>query len=173
MVMFPFSPQERTEFSDQYYSSIGRLLTLASSFEHSIKALALVMEIKINSETLLGNERRYKRLFSKIYKNNTLFKNLREVCEGLGFDGEVKKTLNEARQMRNFVAHELPVIIFDNNDDTLEFTSDGIRKAAVCLATADIVVSTLVNLIMEQEILAEGAGARVRDSIVEWVCELE
>ncbi len=110
-------------------------------------------------------------MFSKVYKKNTLFKNLKDVCQAIGFTNEVKTILHDARVMRNFVAHELAIIVDENDEESLAYISESIEKAAKKLATGEIVVTTLLNLITGQEVLAAGAGAKLRDSIVTWVCE--
>ncbi len=56
--LFPFDPGERSEYADGYYGSIGRVLTLALSYEKSIKALAALLAVRAKPETLLGNQRK-------------------------------------------------------------------------------------------------------------------
>lgn len=166
---FPFDPPDRCEYSDEFYSSIGRVLSLAQSFEGKVKALAALIKIKTGPNTLFDHSKNYERVVSKIYKNKTLFQNLENTCRVLGFKEEIKATLTEAREMRNFVAHDLAVVV--REDDDGRYITESVRKAAVSLATGDILVATLLNLIGGTEVLNEGAGARIRDSIVEWVCE--
>ncbi len=123
-------PPERSDFSDEVYSMIGRALTLASRFEASCKALALLMGIRRRSSDgsfSLSRVEDLESLVSKISERR-LFQEIKSVVECLNFPEDAKKLFHAARADRNFVAHELTFGIEHllESDEELEASQVGL-----------------------------------------------
>lgn len=169
----PFTPTTRSSLTDQYYAVIGRALTLATSFENSVKALALLLNIKTSTQILFTTPNKYEEIIDKCYRKTTLFKNLNETCKKLGVSENFKTILDDARIKRNFIAHQLAIPLNEDDEKLLQLYLKEIEDAATCVANADILISTLANLITNQPTLRPDVVPAIKDSIVAWVCEIK
>src|SRR5918992_1505572 len=93
------TPAERTEFSDAVYSMIGRALAVASRFEASCRALALLLGIRQSSPPgsfSLTRPEDLDLLISEIRKRQ-LFRQIESVVLHLNLPDEASRLFHAAR----------------------------------------------------------------------------
>lgn len=167
-------PPERSDFSDEVYSMIGRALTLASRFEASCKALALLMGIRRRSSDgsfSLSRVEDLESLVSKISERR-LFQEIKSVVECLNFPEDAKKLFHAARADRNFVAHELTFGIEHllESDEELEALKSDLALRVHRLATADLAICLLMLIETREPLPTLEFISAYSESVQRWVC---
>ena len=96
---------ERTEFSDETYSVIGRGLAYAQKFEGDCQALGSLLGMKEGSVSL-DDEQSFEDFVNKVYRQS-LGKHVREIAKRLELPRNTRRKLDLARRARNCIAHEI------------------------------------------------------------------
>lgn len=93
---------ESTEYTDKIFSSIGRLLYVANIFESYCKVIYTKIKFTDNPELLIDSTK-----FKKFIKEVQIITLNNAINKTFNDNSIIKKTLNEARNSRNIIAHEL------------------------------------------------------------------
>lgn len=138
---------ERTENTDELHGMLGRALIVATRFEAMCEAAAIFFKLNLNHAAIikaLANDVEYNKYVSKILnKSRNLYQNI----NGLLFPEEISRYLHEARESRNYIAHELARSLTGCLDNIvseqvlLQDVSDHVGKIAI----GDIIISTLIT----------------------------
>lgn len=109
---------ERTEFSDSFFSVIGRTLTIVTRFEQNCKNLNLLLLLKEN-KNIFENKKEFQEFTSEIYQKK-LFDQIEGIVDSTS--KELADKLHTARKDRNYFAHNF-MIGFDDSFDFLDKSS--------------------------------------------------
>lgn len=170
------TPPERTEFSDGVYSMIGRALAVASRFEVSCKALALLLGIRqhdpASGSFSLTNPQDLEALIAEIRKRR-LFQQIELVVAHLKLPEEATRLFHAARNDRNFVAHDLTVGIdhllkADQHANTLK-SELAVRVRR--LAMADLAVCLLLLKETREPLPTLDFISGYAETVRRWVCD--
>lgn len=99
-----FFPSECSMEDEMVFTAVGRALTVAIRYEANCNALAFLIDCKLDADYFANPEfsRRVKDLV-----NRTLHKKIGRVAYRYNMASGPEKTLREAKDARNFIAHEL------------------------------------------------------------------
>lgn len=164
---------ERTEFSDAYFSAIGRALTIASRFEGLARVVALQLGAKKYMYQLIMESEASFQDFTAAIVNSTLGKQLKSI--GLK-DQTLRSELGSARVARNVIAHELSAGLDCCLDslpaDRLQQLISEIRRLTIDLARGDLILSYLASRIAGEETPNAAFLDKYPGLIASWVCDL-
>jgi hypothetical protein len=170
------TPAERTEFSDAVYSMIGRALAVASRFEASCRALALLLGIRRQSSSpgsfSLTRPEDLDLLISEITKRQ-LFRQIESVVLHLNLPDEASRLFHAARNDRNFVAHELTMGIeesLQSGHQVSDLKSD-LAVRVRRLALADLAICLLMLIETQEALPTLQFISGYADTVTGWVCD--
>lgn len=163
---------ERTHYSDDLYSAVGRTLTIATRFENNCKSLSLLLGMKSN-KNFLSDDIEFNKLIKKLI-NQKLFDDINTIS---GNSKELSSILNLAREARNRIAHELTI--------GLDCLLDTLPKEKLCnleadmndiinkIAEGDLVTSFLITKLTNEVLPNNDFLTNYKDNIVQWVIDME
>lgn len=164
---------ERTEFSDETYSVIGRALTYAQKFEGDCRTLRGLVEAKRGKlhRELFDDDAAFGR-FVNALDRKVLHKQISEIVGRLHLPHDVDKALQLARNSRNEIAHEICVgIQFDMETDVgRNRLVDQISVAIRRIAKAHLLVLTITCLLTREDLPRSDYLDTYCNRVVEWVC---
>jgi hypothetical protein len=170
-------PTERTEFSDAFYSAIGRGLTFATQFEANCRTLALLVGVKnrvISDVTFsLSRPEDLDALVNDLQKKR-LFDHITVVCRDLGIDSESRTILQKGREARNALAHELTLGLEQQVESELgrDHYVDHLRRLMEDLALANLIVCLFSLLATSEPLPTMHFISQYACRAVNWVCEI-
>ncbi len=178
-----FNTAERTEYSDELYAVVGRALTFATHYDNKCKALANAMDIRENRD-LMENPEKFQSMLRKWSRrqlkggidriNSKLLGGLQngdmsgDIIEA--FENTIVKFLNEGREARNFIAHELSLGLSEQTESE-EFRQKLVEttKAQVGkVAKADFYISVLIEKDIIKTVVSPSEEDYV-ERVVKWV----
>ena len=170
------TPAERTEFSDAVYSMSGRALAVASRFEATCRALAILLGIRHQSSSpgsfSLTQPEDLDLLIAEITKRR-LFRQIESVVLQLNLPDEASRLFHAARDDRNFVAHELAMGIegsLRSDHQVSELKSD-LAVRVRRLALADLAICLLMLIETREALPTLQFISGYADSVTKWVCD--
>jgi len=173
MINQVFNYFERTEFSDDIYSIFGRALTTATRFDSSCKTLARLPLVKVSLMTkhaLSNNE--YDPVIENIINK---YKNLNRAIDSLGFNGDIKDILTDAREARNELMHEGTLGVemgFDfMEDEELSSHLESIEILVRKIIKGDALVSVLLSVQNKEPISDYPFSEGYENSYSNWVMQ--
>lgn len=178
---------ERTEYSDELYAVVGRALTVATHYDNNCKALANTLDIRENAD-LLDDKDKFQALLKKLSKRqlkpgidkftSTITTALRggEIEEDIvdAFKNTIFIFLDEGRQARNFIAHELSLGLSEQTEseefrqNIIEATKEQVSK----VAKADYYIAVFIENHINKNHVNPSEEDYVR-RIANWVCDTE
>lgn len=162
---------ERTNFSDDFFSAIGRALTIASRYEKNCKSLSILLGMKEN-KNIFADDIEYKN-FVKTVTKQKLFDDIKAIS---GNNQELSHILNAARIARNTIAHELTIgldcLIDTLPKDSLSKLENDLVDITNKLADADLIISFLVTKLTNETMPNENFLTQYRSKIVKWVVDI-
>jgi len=177
-----FHPDERTECSDEISGVVGRALTLATHYDMNCKSLANVMDLRKNTH-LLNDKESFNELIERLQKRqlkvsidkftSTITKGLKasnlsdEVIEA--FHQTIFAWLDEGREARNEIAHDIAVALSTHPED--ELVIDRIRELVPKIARADFFIANFIENHINKTAVSPSMEDFV-DYAVKWVCEV-
>ncbi len=180
-----FNTNERTEYSDELYAVVGRALTVATHYDNNCKALANTMDIRLNIN-LMENPEEFQSMLKKWSRRQLksgIDKFTSTIKAGLkkgvmtddvveAFEETIFKFLDEGREARNFICHELALGMSEKPEDekNREEVID-IAKEQVCkIAKADFFISVFIENHINKMNLAPSLESYI-ERITDWVCK--
>lgn len=162
---------ERTENSDMLFGVIGRALIIATRFDSTCTSFADAIDYRdygrmkpfITESELDGLLKKAKKKHHNLGMSTTY----------LGLSGGFFQTLDEAREARNAVAHDICVGLEGsidtkfNEDQLLSWISDSVSK----LAWGNVVLSRLQAEFNDEEFLREELIPSYVEKVRKWVME--
>ena len=175
LVDHPFDMEfERTEFSDETYSVIGRAFTYTQKFEGDCRALRGLVEAKRGKlhRELFDDDAAFMKFANAIHKE-VLRKQIREIVGRLQLPGDIDTALQTARERRNEIAHEMCVGIQWDIETTegRRRLIDEISPAIRSIAEAHLLVLTITCLLTREDLPRSDYLDTYCNRVVEWVCE--
>ena len=176
LVDHPFDMEfERTEFSDETYSVIGRALTYAQKFEGDCKALRLLLEEvsgSMRSADLFEDEESFKEFVVRLH-DQTLYAQVRAISKRLQLPGDIEGILQAARSRRNAIAHEICLGIQGDieSDGGQQRVVQDIAAATRRIAEAHVVVLVGICELTDKSLPTKKYLDAYRDRVVQWVCD--
>jgi len=170
------TPPARTDFSDDVYSTIGRALTVASRFETSCKALALLLGIRkqdpASGSFSLTRPEDLEALIAEISKRR-LFQQIESVVARLKLPEEATRLFHAARNDRNFVAHELTLGIdrLLESDQRVAHLKEDLAVRVGRLAMADLGVCLLLLMETRESLPTLEFISGYAETVKRWVCD--
>lgn len=170
------TPPERTDFSDGVYSMIGRALTVASRFEVSCKALALLLGIRHRDHSSgsfsLTRPEDLEALIAEITKRR-LFQQIESVVAHLKLPEEATRLFHAARDDRNFIAHELTVGINHllESDQHVTTLRSELAERVKRLAMADLAICLLLLIETREPLPTLEFISDYAETVKRWVCD--
>jgi hypothetical protein len=178
-----FNGDERTEYSDELYSLIGRALTIATHYEQNCKALAYMLNIRDNAH-LMDDKEQFEKLLKKLLKwqlKQSIDKFTSAIREGdlsievaEALENTIFRFLHEGREARNTIVHELASGISKQIGDDdfrgpfLEMTKGLVAK----VAKADFFIVGFIETQINEVDIAPSLDSYVT-RVVNWVCNVE
>ena len=177
LVDHPFDMDfERTVFSDETYSVIGRALAYAQKFEGDCKALRGLVEAKTGKlhRELFDDDAAFTQFVNAIHKQ-CLHKQIKEIVGRLQLPGDIDAALQTARQRRNEIAHEMCLgIQWDiETDDGRKRLVDEMSRSVREIAEAHQLVLAIACALTREDLPAPHYLNSYCDRVVEWVCSIE
>jgi len=177
-----FHPDERTECADEIFGVVGRALTLATHYDMNCKSLANVLDFKENIH-LLNDKESFDALLEQLQKRQlkrSIDKFTSEITKGLkageqsdevvdALQQTVFACLNEGREARNEIAHEIAMNLSAHSED--ESVIDRIRELVPKIAKADFYIAGFIENHINKAGVSPSMEAFV-DYAVKWVCEI-
>ena len=166
---------ERTENSDMLFGVIGRALIIATRFDSTCTSFADAIDYRhFGRMKSFITESEFNDLLKKAKKKHH---NLGRSTTYLGLSGGLSdglfKVLEEAREARNVVAHDICVGLEGsidtkfNEDQLLSWISDSVTK----LAWGNVVLSRLQAEFNDEEFLHEELIRSYVEKVRKWVME--
>lgn len=161
---------ERTENSDILFGVIGRALVIATRFDSMCKALAQAIDIKPLALLPKMSDSDFDLLVDKALRKHS---NLGRSIKHLGLPDDLSVILNDARNARNAVAHDLAVGLegcIDSKIDEnvlIRQTSDYVFD----LIHGDVLISSLISEFNGQEPIRPELIPKYKDSVLNWVID--
>jgi hypothetical protein len=179
--LFPFYhfETERTLFSDDTYSMIGRALTFATYFESICKMFSGLIDVKLNyrhPKFSLENDQQFKK-FLKYFERKRLCDHIKKISTYYNFceTENIISTLNKAKAARNFIAHELTLGIENiiEKDEGRKYIIEALTEYISKIAKANLILIILICFETHEEIPTTEYVKKYNDMILEWVLEIE
>jgi uncharacterized membrane protein YheB (UPF0754 family) len=182
-----FETAERTEYSDKNYAVLGRALTVATHFENNCKALANTMSIRENSR-LMEDPEKFQSMLRKWSKRqlkgciDEFASTIKAGLQNQGLSNDIIKAFEEtifkfpeeARESRNFIAHELAMGMSDLAEsdkfrkEIVPMIKEHIRK----IAKADFYISSFIEIHVNKMNISPSLDEYI-NRISGWVCKIE
>ena len=182
-----FTIDDRSEYTDELYSVIGRALTVATHYDTNCKALANTLSIRKNTN-LLNNETAFNNLLEKLSKRqlgpsiDTFTSRIRKALKQGGsspeiieaFEATIFQFLKKGRESRNFIAHDLAAGISReiNNDSFREGFLKITREHIERIAKADYYISVFVENHINKTEINPSIESYIK-RMCDWVCHVE
>jgi hypothetical protein len=159
---------ERTEFSDENYSLVGRALTYATKFEKEVKVLESMFYLKSNNG-ILNDEKALKEFIKRIEKF-TLNQSIKE----LGFESDIENILMKAKNARNFIAHELTIDLIDSADtsEEREYLLETLKNKITEIAEAEKIILLIQTISNKEELPDVSFFKEYSKKITDWVIDV-
>lgn len=168
-----FDDFERTEFSDEIFAIFGRVLTVATRFDASTKTLARLPLFKVSvlvKHTL--DDDGYEKIVEKI---SNKYKNLNRAIESLQLNEDIEELLNQARESRNELIHEIALgatKAFDYMDsDELTQRLAHIESLVLHVIKGEAIISTIISIQNKEPVSAYPFSKEYESKYVNWVME--
>ena len=168
-----FNSFDRTEYSDEIFSIIGRALTTATRFDSTCKTLARIPLYKISLFTkheLSSNE--YDQIIKKISNN---YKNLNRAIKSLKLNENIETVLTSARESRNELIHETTLGIgegFDNMDNVdLSNYLNQVKKLAHQIIKGYVLISYIISMHNKDSAAEYLLSESYENKYLNWVME--
>lgn len=173
MINQVFNNFERTDFSDDIYSIFGRALTIATRFDSSCKALA---RLPLAKASLIGahalNNDEYDQVIENIFNKH---KNLNRAIDSLGFNGDIKAILTNAREARNELMHEGTLGVemgFDSmGEDELSMHLEYIEIIVRKIIKGDALISVLLSIQNKEPISSYPFSEIYENNYSNWIMQ--
>lgn len=182
-----FTTEDRSEYSDELYSVVGRALTVATHYDMNCKALANTLSIRENAN-LLDDQDAFNHLLEQLCKRqlrtsiDTFTSRIRKALKRGGaspeiieaFGATIFQFLKEGCESRNYIAHDLAAGISRNiNQDSfrkgfLETTREHIKK----IVKADFYISVFMENHINNTQVHPSLESYIK-KICDWVCDVE
>lgn len=182
-----FEIEDRSEYTDELYSVVGRALTMATHYDRNCKALANTLSIRDNAN-LLNDQNAFNLLLENLSKRqlavsiDTFTSRIRKALKKGGvspeiieaFDATVFQFFKEGRESRNYISHDLATGISReiNNDSFRESFLKITREHIEKIAKADFYISVMVENYVNKTQLHPSPESYTK-RICDWVCEVE
>jgi len=168
-----FDSFDRTEFSDEVFAIFGRVLTVATRFDTSAKALARLPLFKasVGAKDRLSDDE-YEEMVQNI---NNRYKNLNRAIQALKLDEDIGEVLRQARESRNELIHESTLRASKGFDhmDTTEFSQliNHVEGLVLQIIRAEAIISTIAT-IQNKEIVSDFLLSKEYEAkYINWVME--
>jgi hypothetical protein len=161
---------ERTENSDILFGVIGRALVIATRFDSMCKSLAQAIDLKPAASLKILSDSDFDLLVEKTLRKHS---NLGRSIKHLELPGDLSVILNDARNARNAVAHDLAVGLegcIDSEIDEgalIRQTSDYVYD----LAHGDLLISILIAEFNGEEVMRRELIPAYKEKILKWVID--
>ncbi|MCK4235453.1 hypothetical protein KAX75_13580 [candidate division WOR-3 bacterium] len=147
--------RERTQFSDNTFSMVGRALTVATEFESNIRNLSSILSLKLqvrSNEFILNDKEYLNKFISKIQKK-PLGIQVEKINKKLDFPFDLFKLIYEAKETRNDIVHELTLGIEHNieTDEGRKFIVETLTEKISKIAKANIIIIYIICLETNKE----------------------
>ena len=164
---------DRTAFSDDNYSVVGRALTLAQKFEGDCKALNSLFRTKSAVETgelLLDDEDAFTEFTIRLHKLS-LGKHLHQLAQYSEITA-LTQVFDKARTSRNFIAHDLCLGIqrvVETEEGRGALIRD-VRQATRNISVAHLTVLILMAYQNDEVLPSSDYLQSYLDRVTDWVC---
>jgi len=157
----------RTQFTDEMFSQLGRAIIISTNFENKCKMLSTFINFK--KSNLFENEDNFKNFTEKLLKStlNQSIKNVQTVLD-------IKiNDLNAGRLARNEIVHDFPKYLdekmnrSDNSDIVL--IKNELLELVQKIAKADLIISFLLNVCNKEQLPNNQFLKNYENSISQWV----
>lgn len=160
---------ERTEDLDELHSILGRALILATRFDSSCKAAAIHLNLKKTFVSSLdGQEGDVDSYMSEIYRK---CKNLHRNIDSLALPGEFTVVLNDAKNARNIIAHDIAVALEGStlSKEREDALMEKLTECVIDLAYGDIAISSCLAVLNNDPLPNSDYLSEYKDNLVQWV----
>jgi len=156
----------KSEFENAFIEAVGRALCIAQNFESNCRSLAILLDAK-NSQGKSPNQIEFQELIEKLSKR-MLAGAIQQLGKHFPIPEQIEKLLEEAKDARNWIAHDSMKVLFDlsNLDERLSADLRELREKVRNLAIADGMVAAWCFGISEGE--AVGSNG-YEEKIESWV----
>lgn len=161
---------ERTLYGDDFYSVVGRALTISVRFEALCKSLNTLLKLKSEHETLESEEDINEVV--KAINGLGLQNQIDQIAKGRR-NKELRNILNDAKDARNEIVHEIALGLDRHIDSIPQAETDSIKTRLKQLiediAIADKIVSFIASKISNEPIPCKEFLESYSDKIKCWV----
>lgn len=158
---------ERTEFSDENYSIVGRALTIATKFEKEVQAIANFLKLKADP-LVLFDDKGFAEFIEKLERHHN---NLKNTIDQLKFDTPLNDLLTTAKNSRNFIAHDLTIglEITSETDIGRQGIINDLKQHIGNIAEAEKFLLTVFCIINKEQLPNKGYFDSFGQKITDWV----
>ena len=162
---------ETTEFSNDNYLMIGKVLTFATRFEGECKALSILLGIKQN----FGTDNFDLDAFVQKLHDKRLFWHISHILKlPLRKLQQTRLLLEKARESRNFIAHELTLGFerIAETDEGRNILQNEIREHVGIIAEAEKSILLLSAILTHEEVPNANYLRNYQKNVIHWVMEV-
>ena len=164
---------ERTEFSDEIFSILGRALAIATRFDSATKSLARLPLFKhaFIAKTALCDDG-FHSLVNEISKRH---RNLNRAIYSLRLESKIEDILTKARESRNELIHESSLDViegFDSfNEEKLEIFLHEVSEMTLDIIRGDAIISAIISMQNNYPVSEFQFTKAYENKVLNWVME--
>jgi len=161
-------PTESSE-SAKAYAILGRALALASSFEADCRLVAFALGLK-EPNPISGNIEAFSTFLEKVVTAQ-LIKNHDRIISKFNLSEKYKDLLSDARNARNYIAHEAGEEIETKLRDQEEWAAwcQILRERLLEIASGKQIVAILITRVVKSTMPSASSVSAYPAHIVQWV----
>lgn len=166
---------ERTQFSDEAYSALGRALFVCQEFESKCRGLALfftTIRAHRMGEANPAEDREFQAFVSELWKRS-LGTNVK-ILRIYGLPKSATRALHKAAGARNRVAHDITHGIHRRIEGTAGRAAflNELAKRVRAVADADLLVGVLIQSVNRDAFPTPAFVINYSNKVVKWVTEV-
>lgn len=168
------APVGRTQWNDEHFAAIGRMLTLATRFENGCKHILNFAKV-VSTMKIEESELELERVLQKTNLNNSI-QHIVQNLDRLDPELNISQILIDARLARNSVAHELTFLLAELDDFDENYIESSLKPLVITIARADFYVSIMNDILSDIGVPQQNAIKLLNsyiDTWVDWVCEID